>query len=191
MTKPDMILWLNDSRGVFIPRDFANSFKERDKYVSGVDIEQWDVLAAGPECEPYWDVWDEVLNNAVITAHDVRYTLYQGGDLWFIPEGMEWSDEKETFIWPDETGLTPEQDIDLEALEGLYNRHGRDGLQAMLTVVFEQKYKKQSLAKLFKQANEEAENKPVLSLGIEWICRKCRRQCKASETECPYCQQAH
>jgi hypothetical protein len=180
MSKPDMILLLNDARGVFIPRDFANCWTSHDaraKNVSGVDTEQWDVLAAGPDCEPYWNVWDEVLNNAIVTADNgVKFTLYQSGDLWLIPEGMEWSDEKENFIWPEEpTGLTPEQDIDLEALEAMINRHGTDGVQAMLTVIFERKHNAKS----------------THGLGIEWICRRCRRQCEASETECPHCHQAH
>ena len=156
MSKPDMILLLNDARGVFIPRDFANSFNNRDERVSGVDTEMWDVLAAGPDCEPYWDVWDEVLNNAIVTApNGTKYTLYQGGDLWLIPEGMEWSDEKETFIWPGENGLTPQQNVDLEALEAMINRHGTSGVQAMLTVIFERKHTKQSLESMFEQADEE------------------------------------
>jgi hypothetical protein len=29
--------------------------------------------------------------------------LYQDGDLWLIPEGMQWNDETGFFEWPEET----------------------------------------------------------------------------------------
>lgn len=102
MSKPDMLLWLNDARGIYIPRDFAKSFVDRAKHVSGVNDEQWAVLE-NPEHELYWEVWDEVLSSAVVTDNDgVKFTLYQEGDLWLIPDGMQWSDEEDTFVWPDD-----------------------------------------------------------------------------------------
>ena len=74
MNKPDMLLWLSDSRGQYIPRDFANSFADREKSVAGVSAEQWAILEIGPwneetdqPNESYWDVWIEVEDNAVIT----------------------------------------------------------------------------------------------------------------------------
>jgi hypothetical protein len=103
MTKPDRLLWLNDARGVYIPRDFAQSFGDRAKHVAGVSDENWTILDAGPDHEYYWDVWDEVLTNAVVTDDaGVKYTLHQDGDCWLIPDGMQWSDEKDTFVWPDD-----------------------------------------------------------------------------------------
>ncbi len=106
MAKPDMLLWLNDSRGVYIPRDFAKSFAERDKHVQGVDAEQWAILEQGPEScsnESYWDVWTEVLDSATVTDNNgVKFTLHQDGDLWLIPEGMEWNDDTESFDYPED-----------------------------------------------------------------------------------------
>lgn len=100
--KPDMILWLNDARGIYIPRDFAKSFDNRDEHVTGVSPEEWAILE-DPNHEHYWDVWSDVLNNATVTDNDgVKFTLHQDGDLWLIPEGMEWSDEDDTFVWPKE-----------------------------------------------------------------------------------------
>ena len=100
--KPDMLLWLNDARGVYIPRDFAKSFADRDKSVSGVNAETWATLEQGPDDEGYWDAWTEVRDNAVVTDENgVKFTLWQEGDLWLIPEGMEWSDEAGTFQWPE------------------------------------------------------------------------------------------
>jgi hypothetical protein len=103
MPKPDMVLWLNDARGVYIPRDFATSFVDRTKHVSGVTEEQWQTLEAGPDQEYYWETWDDVLTNAVVTdPKGVKFTLHQNGDLWLVPDGMEWSDENDTFQWPQE-----------------------------------------------------------------------------------------
>lgn len=117
--KPDMMLWLSDSRGVYIPRDFANSFVDRAKHVSGVAAENWEILEAGPdivddsgervECY-YWDAWQEVCDSAVVTddkGH--KYTIWQDGDCWLVPEGMKWNDETDSFDWPDERE-TKEQD---------------------------------------------------------------------------------
>lgn len=105
MNKPEPLLWLNDARGIYIPRDFAKSFADRAKHVSGVDDETWAILEAGPDHEHYWDAWQDVEQDAIITDENgVKFTVYQNGDCWLIPEGMEWSDSCEFFVWPDETG---------------------------------------------------------------------------------------
>jgi len=106
--KPDVLLWLTDARGVYLPRDFATSFERdtRDTYVSGVEAEDWAVLEAGPDHELYWDVWEGVLDSAVITdTNGVKYTLHQDGDLWLIPDGMVWTDEVK-FEWVDDDAGT-------------------------------------------------------------------------------------
>ena len=79
----DAILLFSDNRGRYIPQAFAN-FIDRS-YVTGVDDADWDTLEAGPDGEAYWDAWDEVLNNAVLTFHGMRYCLWQDGDLWATP----------------------------------------------------------------------------------------------------------
>ncbi len=101
MTKPNMLLWLSDARGVYIPRDFANSFADRAGAVSGVDEDTWDILDTGPDHDDYWEAWDEVLQNAIITdEHGIKYSIWQEGDCWLIPLGMEWNEEHETYMWP-------------------------------------------------------------------------------------------
>lgn len=101
--KPDMLLWLNGARGVYIPQNFAESFADRAKSVSGVSDEDWQTLEKGPDEEWYWEAWDNVLNNAAVTDENgVKYRVYQNGDCWLIPEGMEWREDDETFAWPDE-----------------------------------------------------------------------------------------
>ncbi len=117
--QPDMLLWLDDHRGVYIPRDFALSFVDRAKSVVGVSAEEWATLEAGPdtrENEWYWDTWDHVCNNAIVTDENgIKYTIYQDGACWLIPEGMEWSDKQDGFVWPSddddsEDDESPDQD---------------------------------------------------------------------------------
>ena len=111
--RPDMMLWLSDARGVYIPRDFAQSFVDRAKHVKGVSDEDWTILERGPYYEDehgalvcnefYWDTWSDVEQYAIVTdEHGRKYRLYQDGDLWLIPEGMEYNEETDSFDWPDE-----------------------------------------------------------------------------------------
>lgn len=100
--RPEPLLWLSDARGVYIPRDFATSFSNRAKDVSGVTDEQWAILEAGPDHEWYWETWNEVEQSARIRddQRNVTYGVYQNGDCWLIPDGMEWSEEQDFFVWP-------------------------------------------------------------------------------------------
>lgn len=103
MAKPDTVLWADSNRGVYIPKHFAESFIDRAKAVSGVSDDEWKILEAGPDTPWHWETWDNVLNNATVTDENgVKYRLYQDGDLWLIPEGMEWDDDTETHKWPEE-----------------------------------------------------------------------------------------
>lgn len=100
-SKPEMLLWLDDHRGMYIPRDFANSFANRAAAVQGVDNETWAILENGPDDEWYWEAWDDVCGHAIITdGAGVQYRIYQDGDCWLVPVDMEWNDETGTFEWP-------------------------------------------------------------------------------------------
>ena len=95
MSIPDgSLLYLSEARGIYIPRDFAT-----DTYpecISGVSAGDMDILQAGPDHEWYWEAWESVLNNAVITARDSgkQYTVYQDGDCWLVPVGAEWQEDQ-------------------------------------------------------------------------------------------------
>ena len=113
MSKPEMMLWLSDSRGIYIPRDFAKSFVDRAKHVAGVTEEDWAILERGPDYEDangvtvcneaYWDTWSDVEQSAIVTDENGhQYIVYQDGDCWLIPVGMEWNDETDGFDWPDD-----------------------------------------------------------------------------------------
>lgn len=102
---PTMMLWLSDNRGVYIPRDFATSFKDRAKNVKGVSDADWAILEAGPEHEEYWDAWSSVLDNATVTDdHGREYTLHQDGDLWLVPLEWVWDEDTGKFHAPREEG---------------------------------------------------------------------------------------
>ena len=84
-----VILYLDDNRGQYIPRDFAIETKR--ECISGVDPEDLDYLAKGPDQEWYWDVWNDVEQNAIVTDPDskVRYRVIQNGAVFLVPEDME------------------------------------------------------------------------------------------------------
>jgi len=101
MTKrPEIMCWLSDARGIYIPRDFAKSFADRAKSVANVTDEQWAILE-DPDDENYWEVWSEVCDSAIVTDdHGNKYRIHHDGDCWLVPVDMEWSDETEWFEWP-------------------------------------------------------------------------------------------
>ena len=70
----------------------------------GDSAEQWAILESGPDAESYWDVWTEVCDSCVVTddKQNVKYTIYQDGDCWLVPIGMEWNDELGGFAQPEE-----------------------------------------------------------------------------------------
>jgi len=97
-----VILFLDDHRGIYIPRDFARSI-ERGA-ITGVDPEDFEILEAGPDDDRdlYWEAWDSVCRNAVITdKNGAEFFIYQDGACWLIPKGME-MDDNESWIWPDD-----------------------------------------------------------------------------------------
>lgn len=80
------LLFCEDSSGIYIPQRFANEILRSS--VLGVSPYDWQILAAGPDNELYWQVWDDVMKHAIVINRKtgITYTLYQDGDLWLIPE---------------------------------------------------------------------------------------------------------
>lgn len=77
-------LLVDAAHGIYVPQYFAQT-TPRD-LLSGVSEQDWLILEAGPDHEWYWEAWDDVLSNAVITDDDgTVYYLYQDGDLWLVP----------------------------------------------------------------------------------------------------------
>lgn len=85
----ELEIYADSARGIYIPQFFAESIKR--EYVTGVSDEDWQILEAGPDAELYWETWDDVLNNAVLTdRNNTTWTLYQDGDLFLVPDGFDW-----------------------------------------------------------------------------------------------------
>lgn len=87
-------LLLSDSRGIYIPRDFAESF----------DLNQWHIdekymeRLSSPDDDFYWDNWELVLNNAYsIDKNGNKWNLWQDGDLWTICYELMTDEEKHNF----------------------------------------------------------------------------------------------
>jgi hypothetical protein len=88
------ILYASDSRGVFIPQYFAESVNRG--CLSGVTDSDMETLLSGPDTDWYWEAWDSVIDSAVVTdQHGQRWTLYQDGDLWLLPEGWTPDDDSD------------------------------------------------------------------------------------------------
>ena len=100
--KPEPMLYLSDARGVYIPRDFATD--TRRDCISGVDDETLAILASGPDHELYWDAWTDVEDNATVADPQTgtKYYVYQNGDCWLVPDGMQ-IDDLGDFFWPDDS----------------------------------------------------------------------------------------
>ena len=98
-----MELFLSDARGVYIPRDFAQSIKR--ECVTGISEEDYAILESGPDHEWYWEAWDDVLNNAVVTdpKSGTVYTVYQDGDCWLVEQGAEFNNSEDCDLGPDVT----------------------------------------------------------------------------------------
>jgi hypothetical protein len=94
--EPAVILLLSDARGVYIPRDFANEI--RREFVSGVSAEDWAILEAGPDHESYWEAWDDVINNAVITLAGDEYRIHPDGDCWLLCDARLDVEERQNFL---------------------------------------------------------------------------------------------
>lgn len=117
-------LFLDSARGQYIPRDFAQSIDRTA--ITGVDMADLDTLSNGPpggldsktncadhddftaECEAckeslpselYWDIWQDVLDNAVITdaKRGIVFRLEQDGDCWLVEKAGEYCEHEDKY----------------------------------------------------------------------------------------------
>lgn len=93
--------FLSDARGIYIPRDFANTInRER---VTGITADDFAILKSGPDHELYWDTWDDVLRLASITDDTgTVWEFEQDGDCWMVELGGQYCDaDDNTYITHD------------------------------------------------------------------------------------------
>lgn len=113
--------YIDSASGQYIPKRFANETKR--ECITGVKPEDLDYLARGPggcmdddetlaegetvRGEWYWETWDTVLDNAIITDPDsgLKFKLYQDGDVFLVPEDWEWNDDLDSFERPESDTL--------------------------------------------------------------------------------------
>lgn len=92
MANSAVFLLLSDERGVYIPRDFVQSFNMKDWHVDERDVAD----CSDPENEYYWDSWDVIINNAfLIDAYGNQYRLWQDEDLWIYCYDLMTDEEKQ------------------------------------------------------------------------------------------------
>ena len=73
---------LSDSRGIYIPQNFAEIF-DMDQW--NISKEDEEILISGPDHEWYWETWDTILNNAEYIDDDgVKWQLFQDGDVFAV-----------------------------------------------------------------------------------------------------------
>ena len=61
-TRPTPAHFLDDARGIYLPRDFARIVDQR--WWFGITPENLAILEEGPDHEHYWEAWDEVCKDA-------------------------------------------------------------------------------------------------------------------------------
>ena len=80
----NVAILLDESRGIYIPKNFVDEFDIAKWNVSAKDAE---ILSRGPEDELYWDAWHNVLDNAwYVDKEGTRWRLYQDGTLFAYKE---------------------------------------------------------------------------------------------------------
>src|SRR5690625_99796 len=77
-------LVLSDTRGIYIPRDFAELYGTD----YGIKPDDMTILLAGPDHEVYWDTWNAVLDYAeYVDDNGHMWKLHQDGDLFIYRYG--------------------------------------------------------------------------------------------------------
>ena len=76
-------LLLDESRGIYIPRDFTKCFNLEDWGFTEDEIKEIEHDLSSPDNELYWETWDRVLLDARCYSREGKiWYLYQDGDLF-------------------------------------------------------------------------------------------------------------
>ena len=81
----DVTLFLDEWRGIHIPKNFAEGIKRE----CIIDREKWEVeldflAKASLETEGYWETWQSVLDDLKVKIGRRTYFFYQNGSVWMI-----------------------------------------------------------------------------------------------------------
>lgn len=89
-------LLVDSHHGIYIPQLFCQAYRP---YITNFDQvkDDFNICLLNPECEHYFDAWDNLINNIELTNDKgEKFTigyLYDESDLWAIPEGYEYPEE--------------------------------------------------------------------------------------------------
>lgn len=72
------VLLISDANGIYIPQIFYNNFDFGQWKLNKNDYEE----LSNPDNECYWDMWEQLLNNAECCKDGLNYYLDQDGDLF-------------------------------------------------------------------------------------------------------------
>ena len=76
------VLFADSARGIYIPQHFAESYNsEQWQAIAQSDL---DILLSGPECENYWDVWQDVLDSAETICGGVLLDRGAAAGPWIV-----------------------------------------------------------------------------------------------------------
>lgn len=79
--EPSRELLLDESRGIYIPKKFAENFDTEEWHI---DEELVAELKEGPDGENYWEAWEAVLRDAWMIEDGKKWNLEQDGDLFAV-----------------------------------------------------------------------------------------------------------
>lgn len=92
MNQLDVLLWADDCHGIYCPQ-YALERLTREQ-LTGISDEDWDIVLAGPDHEWYWESWDIICSDAIVTLPDGdAYRIEQDGIVWLVPLGMSYTEE--------------------------------------------------------------------------------------------------
>ena len=86
--KPELLV--DECHGIYVPQNWAVRYGEHAISYGGIDRADVEALIAGPDAESYWEIWDDIIRDYRCVSFDgTVWRLWQDGDLWAMPEGVE------------------------------------------------------------------------------------------------------
>ena len=81
----DITLFLDDTRWIYLPRDFAESINReyiinREKWENDLDF----LIKYDTNKDFYWETWQDVLDGLKVKIGRRTYFFYQDGPVWMI-----------------------------------------------------------------------------------------------------------
>lgn len=95
--KKEPLLLIDGCWGIKIPSMFEEISFMSSMQVTNLTEEDRLELRKGADSPFYWEVWESVLLHSQVILHSTEYYLHQDGDLWLVPKGTVWNEERGSF----------------------------------------------------------------------------------------------